>query len=141
MLVPKFYRHLQTSITLQHGIYFVYSSHLPFLCIHYVYIYIYTVNHFLIIHRHLQPSTVLQHGIYSSILHIYISYTYIIYIYIYSQSFYAHTHMCELSSYACSILCTHICIHNISYPCYTLYIMPNYYFMLAHLTCLFISGL
>ena len=108
MLVPKFYRHLQTSITLQHGIYFVYSSHLPFLCIHYVYIYIYTVNHFLLIHRHLQPSTVLQHGIYSSILHIYISYTYIIYIYIHSQSFYAHTHMCELSSYACSILCTHM---------------------------------
>ena len=73
-----------------------------------MYIYIYTANHSLIIHRHLQTSIVLQHGIYSSILHIYISYTYIIYIYTHSQSFYAHTHMCELSSYACSILCTHM---------------------------------
>ena len=31
-----------------------------------------------------------------------------LYIYIYSQSFFDHTHMCELSSYTCSILCTYM---------------------------------
>ena len=51
---------------------FIYSSYLPFLYIHYIYIY--TANHSLIIHGHLQTSIALQHGIHLSILHVYLSY-------------------------------------------------------------------